>query len=281
MDTSQDRSTSQVARTRAGSAIAPDTASPLLDLMRGEQWALRQVRRRGAMVFVAQMTLVATVAAVLVSSTALAVLDGFTGREIWIRTLLFSVAIPVIVAPPVLLLSARLVAHLDTATRLLQESAVIDPLTGVANRRGFFAALDSLAGAGDLEVAMIDVDDFKSINDQHGHPAGDTALCLVAAWLEQLVGPDGTVGRLGGDEFAYVAPADPDRPVAPRHDFRLDDASFTASIGRAVVSDQGVHAALAEADADLYRQKRSRPASTRTIVRRDDRNDQRGDEPDE
>lgn len=281
MTTSEDRSTSSVARARPRRSGSLDAASTVLDLAGAERWALGQVRRRGAKVFVAQMTLVATVAAVLVSSAAIAVLDGFGGRELWIRTLLFSVAIPVIVAPPVLLLSARLVAHLDTATRLLHESAVIDPLTGVANRRGFFAALDSLAGAGDFEVAMIDVDDFKSINDQHGHPAGDTALCLVAAWLEQLVGPDGTVGRLGGDEFAYVAPADPDRPIAPRHDFRLDDASFTASIGRALVSDRSVHAALAEADADLYRQKRSRPAPPRTIVRRDDRSDQRGDEPDE
>jgi diguanylate cyclase (GGDEF)-like protein len=249
----------------------PDATAPVLRLAAGERWALDQVRRRGVGAFVGQLTLVAVVGAVLLIVVALLIFDGFDNRAYWIRSLVVGALIPAIVGPPILLLSARLVAHLDTASRLLQESAVVDPLTGVANRRGFFAALESLEHSGEVEVAMVDVDDFKSINDEYGHAAGDTALCLVAAWLEELVGDAGTVGRLGGDEFAFVATVDERRGAPARHDFRLDDIVFSASIGRAVANDGQVHAALAEADADLYHQKRSRPAPVRRIVRSDQR----------
>jgi diguanylate cyclase (GGDEF)-like protein len=261
----------------------PDPTMPVLQLAAGERWTLAQVRRRGVGAFVAEMTLAATLGTLLLAFTTVLVLDGFDDRTYWIRTLAFGVIIPVIVGPPILLLSARLVAHLDTASRLLQESAVIDPLTGVANRRGFFAVLEAMSHDrdhhqdGDVELAMIDVDDFKDINDEHGHASGDTALCLVAAWLEALVGDAGTVGRLGGDEFAFVAPLDPDRHTPSRQAFRLDDIEFSASIGRARADDGNLHAALAEADADLYRLKRSRPTPERRIVR----SDQRGLEPDE
>jgi len=249
----------------------PDATAPMLRLAAGERWALDQVRRRGVAVFVAQLTLLAIAGAIVVIVIALLVLGALDDRVYLTRSLMLGVLIPTIIGPPILLHSARLVAHLDTASRLLQESAVVDHLTGVANRRGFFAALESLEQRDALEVAMVDVDDFKSINDEYGHAAGDTALCLVAAWLEELVGETGTVGRLGGDEFAFVAVADDRRDVPARHDFRLGDIAFSASIGRAVASDGDVHGALAEADADLYRQKRSRPAPVRPIVRTDQR----------
>ena len=244
---------------------------PVLHLAAGERWALDQVRRRGIAMFVAQLTMLAIAGAMLVIIVALLVLDSLDDRTYLTRSLMLGALIPIIVGTPILLLSARLVAHLDTASRLLRESAVVDPLTGVANRRGFFAALESLEHTGRLEVAMVDVDDFKSINDQYGHPAGDTALCLVAAWLEEIVGEAGTVGRLGGDEFAFVATADPRRGIPARQDFRLDDIVFSASIGRVVASDGNLQAALAKADADLYHQKRSRPAPARPIVRTDQR----------
>lgn len=260
------------ARTRRAADGQPlDPTAPVLCLAAPERWALDQMRRRGVGAFVAQMTLVAVAGAMLAILVAQVILDGFDVETYWARALVLGALIPAIVAPPVLLLNARLVAQLDTATQLLQESAIVDPLTGVANRRGFFHALASLEYAGELEVAMVDVDDFKVINDEHGHPAGDTALCLVAAWLEELVGEDGMVGRLGGDEFAFVAVADAERPTPARHDFRLDDIMFSVSIGRAVASDGNLHAALADADTDLYRQKRSRPAPIHRTVRTDQR----------
>ena len=262
-----------------GRAHPVDPAAPPLGLGGGEQWVLDQVRRHGVTTFVAGMTLVAIAASLLVVVGSLAVVGGRSNQPDWTRALVFGVVTPVIVGPPILLLCARLVARLDTAIHLLQESVVTDPLTGVANRRGFFDALDTIGSTdvaastgGGVEVAMVDVDDFKSINDARGHPAGDTALCMVAAWLQQLVGDRGTVGRLGGDEFAYVAVIDPASPPPPRMEFRLDGLEFSVSIGRAEARDGDLHAALVDADADLYRQKQSRePLPPHPIVRTDQR----------
>ena len=249
----------------------PDQAVLPLAVGPGDRWALDQVRRHGVPALIALMTAAAVVAALLVVVASLWVLDGLSDSEYLVRSLVIGGLAPVVIAPPLLIVSARLVAHLDAASQLLQQSAVSDPLTGVSNRRGFFAAVDAMTGASDLEVGMVDIDDFKTINDLHGHATGDTALCLVAAWLEELVGERGTVGRLGGDEFAYVAPVDPLRPSPTRHDFRLGDVMFTASIGHARAPSGDLHAALLEADADLYQQKLTRPTPTRSIVRTDRR----------
>lgn len=248
-----------------------EPAAPALGLAAGEEWVLRRVRRHGIGPVAAGLTLLTILGALVVVVIALLVVDGFADRSYWATALVFAVVTPTLVAPPIMLVSARLVAHLDTATRLLQESVVTDPLTGVANRRGFFAALGSIGHGGELEVGMVDVDDFKSINDERGHPAGDTALCMVAAWLEELVGDDGTVGRLGGDEFAFVTAVGPDRPIPSRMDFRLDGTSFTVSIGTARARDGDVHEALSLADAELYRHKQARPVPPRRIVRSDQR----------
>lgn len=274
------RRTAPAAGTRAdgrGSAAGPTT--PALGLGTGEQWALDQVRRHGVGTFVAWMTLVAIAASVVVVVGSLVVVGAGSDEPHWTRALVIGVLTPIVVGPPILFLSARLVARLDVAIRLLQESVVTDALTGVANRRGFFDALEAVetrraASGGDrVEVAMIDVDDFKAINDARGHPTGDTALCMVAAWLQQEVGDRGIVGRLGGDEFAYVAVVDPSSPPPPaRREFRLDGLEFSVSIGRAQARGGDLHAALLDADADLYRQKQTRaPAVPRRTVRTDQR----------
>jgi GGDEF domain-containing protein len=247
-----------------------ETAVPLA-IGAGERWALDQVRRHGVPAFIGALTTAAIVASLVLVVILLLVLDGSSDTEDWVRAFVIGTLVPVVLAPPLVFVSARLVSHLDAASQLLQESAVSDPLTGVANRRGFFTALDAMDGTRDLAVGMIDVDDFKAINDRFGHSTGDTALCMVAAWLEELIGERGTVGRLGGDEFAYVAVIDPDRPSPARHDFRLGDAEFSASIGHARAQDGDLHAALLAADADLYRQKQTRPAPIHPIVRTDRR----------
>lgn len=91
------------------------------------------------------------------------------------------------------------------------EAARSDLLTGIANRRGFMEALErELAGArrrgGPLMVAMLDLDDFKAVNDRSGHSAGDELLQAVASGLADTVRKSDTAARLGGDEFAVVLP---------------------------------------------------------------------------
>lgn len=92
----------------------------------------------------------------------------------------------------------------------MQHRAFHDPLTGIANRAllmdrlGIALAHAELTGASTI-LLMIDVDDFKYVNDTLGHNAGDQLLCKIAARLRTTARGDDTVARLGGDEFAILA----------------------------------------------------------------------------
>ncbi|HWU96654.1 MAG TPA: EAL domain-containing protein [Sphingomonas sp.] len=98
------------------------------------------------------------------------------------------------------------------AEQRAHQLAYHDPLTGLPNRRALAEALErrtTQAGEGvPLGLLIIDLDRFKSINDVHGHPAGDQLLRDVAARLNLVVGEEGTSYRLGGDEFAVIVDAD-------------------------------------------------------------------------
>jgi diguanylate cyclase (GGDEF)-like protein len=89
--------------------------------------------------------------------------------------------------------------------------ALRDPLTGIYNRRVLQDALTrELLRArredGELALTMLDIDDFKSINDVHGHDAGDEVLRRVAACGREVVRPGDTFARVGGEEFALLTP---------------------------------------------------------------------------
>lgn len=79
-----------------------------------------------------------------------------------------------------------------------------DPLTGLWTRDGFTRRATTLLKDPRAVVVLADVDDFKEINDTHGHLPGDALLKATADRLAHHVGPSGVVGRLGGDEFAAV-----------------------------------------------------------------------------
>ncbi len=90
-----------------------------------------------------------------------------------------------------------------------RHDAIHDPLTGLPNRILFNDRLEhGLAQARrhgwSLAVMFIDLDDFKKINDTHGHAAGDSVLKTVASRLSQCVRDDDTISRHGGDEFLYL-----------------------------------------------------------------------------
>ncbi len=83
----------------------------------------------------------------------------------------------------------------------MSRAAMLDPLTGLANRREFFAALDAHQGGA---LLYCDLDRFKPVNDRYGHAAGDALLRLVSRRIESCVRDGDVIARLGGDEFAVL-----------------------------------------------------------------------------
>ena len=103
------------------------------------------------------------------------------------------------------------VTDLRHRERQLLDRLQRDTLTGVASRDAFFAAAKALINERrrafrPLSVAMIDLDDFKLVNDEAGHSAGDRVLAGVAACCRQSLRDGDVIGRLGGDEFAALLP---------------------------------------------------------------------------
>jgi diguanylate cyclase (GGDEF)-like protein len=153
-------------------------------------------------------------------------------------------------------------------------AATVDQLTGIANRRGFLGECERLYGQSgpipqSYALLLIDLDNFKSINDRFGHGFGDDVLRLFARTVTQIVSPGDLFGRLGGEEFAVVL-ADPNsqRGYAIAERIRTEFAAAavqvngrqvgaTLSVGM-VMSDASVPeivGLLANADRALYRAK--------------------------
>ncbi|WP_205697055.1 PAS domain S-box protein [Conexibacter sp. SYSU D00693] len=156
-----------------------------------------------------------------------------------------------------------------------------DALTGTRNRRGFERDISEQVGRArrygeQAALLMIDVDDFKAVNDQHGHKTGDRALKAIAAALRRRLRETDVVARIGGDEFAVLLPyAGAEQAEVVRRDLRDAVAGVRvelpgggvlgvrASVGLALIdretpSDEAV---LAEADRAMYREKLAgRPA---------------------
>jgi len=147
-----------------------------------------------------------------------------------------------------------------------------DWLTGLFNRRAFEARLQSeldVNAAGSLGLVLVDLDQFKSVNDACGHLAGDRLLCQVAQLLRHDRRPHDLVARLGGDEFGLILPqcslpnaveiAERLRHSLELFSFAWDDRRFavTASIGVAVVADGNttLEDTMRRADAACYRAK--------------------------
>jgi diguanylate cyclase (GGDEF)-like protein len=93
-------------------------------------------------------------------------------------------------------------AALGHAERALREAAYTDALCGVPNRAAFLDRIEAPPASG--TVAMIDLDNLKTINDRFGHAAGDAALATAARCLRERCGEAGSVYRIGGDEFAGI-----------------------------------------------------------------------------
>lgn len=159
------------------------------------------------------------------------------------------------------------------AEQRAHQLAYHDPLTGLPNRRALAEALEARAARAEsgecFGLLIIDLDRFKSVNDVHGHPAGDQLLRDVAARLAEVVGEEGTSYRLGGDEFAVIVDADGEgarrvahaivhatrRPFAGRELVHHIGASVGISLYPNDAQDR--EALMRRADIALYKAKQS------------------------
>jgi diguanylate cyclase (GGDEF)-like protein len=174
-------------------------------------------------------------------------------------------------------LASQAVIALDNARlhAIVERQALVDALTGLANRRRSDQMLHlELSRAIRLEAplafVLADVDHFKSVNDEFGHPAGDAVLRKVAALFTEALREIDVAGRWGGEEFALILPgtdlegglqlAERLRAALAARPLRVDQAEIrvTASFGVASFPEHvSERAIVAAADAALYEAKRS------------------------
>ena len=166
------------------------------------------------------------------------------------------------------LVIVRLRDRLDASVAALAEQALLDPLTGLLNRRGFDGRLPATLETADrtpVSLLAVDRDNLKDINDRGGHAAGDRALCRLAAALGGSVRGGDLVFRLGGDEFCIVlrdctSDAALVRAAEIRALLRVTaDGPLTVSVGIATSPQHGLtpEVLLASADRALYQAKHS------------------------
>ena len=174
-------------------------------------------------------------------------------------------------------LQCRIASNVETLEQLeqLHSLASRDALTGLFNRRHFFANAGRLIEEAQAKkrksaVAILDIDDFKQLNDSHGHDFGDQALASVARCLAQSVEGSGhLLARIGGEEFAILFPGlDAKAAMRLSDHIRLDvshetltvgdqQVTLTASIGVAEIDGAGnFDQQLIAADRALYAAKR-------------------------
>lgn len=149
-----------------------------------------------------------------------------------------------------------------------------DPLTGCLNRRGIAEAYRrerarASRNRSALCLALIDLDDFKQLNDTHGHSAGDDALAAVAQALHLCLRPHDVIGRYGGEEFLVLLPAtalrrgecviERIRQSLAGQRFPCGDKNLQLTFSAGVaqhVAGEDMESLLRRADAALYRAKR-------------------------
>ena len=162
----------------------------------------------------------------------------------------------------------RLNHRLQELAQELEYRATHDTLTGALNRGAVIDRASAALARGSLALIVLDIDHFKRLNDDFGHPVGDAVICGVTACLKDTVRAEGAIGRVGGEEFAALLPGftmAEALDLAERMRHAIADYSFPSPIDRQVTASFGVswsaqgrtfEHAYGRADEALYAAKR-------------------------
>ena len=224
---------------------------------------------------VAVISIAASAASIAVVAIAGVVLGSFGISMNYDIAIPLAGIVPLIVAPALTWYLVGLMLHITRLEGEMRSLASYDALTGLLSRHAFFDRANNYVSLARRDrsvfsVLIADLDHFKSINDQFGHPAGDAVLRLFADVVNSVARRSDLVGRLGGEEFAMILPST-GTPEALEFSERLHDAihkavlkhgdkliEYTASIGVTSVdpeSDESLDNLLARADLALYEAK--------------------------
>jgi len=220
--------------------------------------------QRELIVYVASATTLAVMLALAIdiASQLTFFVDWTTALRSWAVTIFAAI----VIAVPILYGIGRTHLSLHQTKVMVERLSLMDPLTGLANRRAILDHAEAAAGT-TLVLIIIDVDRFKTVNDTHGHRVGDVVLQSIGQQMAAELGSVGTVGRLGGEEFAVLSSdLPPDVVLGQVKDFCQRIAvtpivahgvavKVTVSAGAAVGKGQSFDSLYADADRALYAAK--------------------------
>jgi diguanylate cyclase (GGDEF)-like protein len=246
--------------------------SPLDSIGESEQMGsiiYRTTIGHGLIALVLSWTAITVALALLVTAALITFVRGYVNAT----ELAAAAAVTGILTVPISYKIGKLLRDLERSRNALRHLAQIDALTGLANRGYFFRRAEQLlhpsaAPAWPLAALMIDVDRFKSINDEAGHAVGDQVLTQVARVLERNLRTGDFMARYGGEEFVAMLPttdsvtamaiAERTRIAVAEDEVlrELAQRTVTISIGVAETSDEvPVDAVMLAADRALYTAK--------------------------
>jgi diguanylate cyclase (GGDEF)-like protein len=165
--------------------------------------------------------------------------------------------------------SDRAEREMHVLTQQLQYRATHDPLTDVFNRSAVIEHATKALRADRAVMVLLDIDEFKKVNDDFGHPAGDAVILGIVDCLQHIVGDRGFVGRVGGEEFTVVLPGhdlEEALQLTERMRLQIGGHVFPSPVDRRITASFGISAnthgtdfdtAYSLADSALYQAKRS------------------------